>query len=169
MPKYRKDLTAERLRELLSYDPETGLFRWRVSRGRAKAGMSTGYVNNEGYSLIGIDQRLHKAHRLAWLYVHGVWPTDQLDHINNIRHDNRIANLREATNAENGQNRVKRVDNTTSKTGVCWYIKYNCWQARITVMGKRIHLGYFAKWEDAVDARTKAKSEHHKFNPADTN
>ena len=75
-----QDLIAERLRELLSYEPETGVFRWRVSRGPAVAGSVAGSLTTYGYIKIKVDGRFYRAHRLAWIYVHGVWPSKDLDH-----------------------------------------------------------------------------------------
>jgi hypothetical protein len=88
-------LTAERLRERLHYDAETGVFTRRVGSGHAHAGDMAGSVHSTGYVRIGIDGGKYTAHCLAWLYVHGVWPSDQIDHINRNRSDNRIANLRQ--------------------------------------------------------------------------
>jgi hypothetical protein len=94
-------LTVERLRELLTYDPETGELRWRVTRRRAAKGSLAGTLNRNGYRNIEVEQRCYKAHRLAWLYVTGEWPKETIDHINCKRDDNRWANLRQATTAEN--------------------------------------------------------------------
>jgi hypothetical protein len=99
-----KTITAERLRKLLAYDPETGVFRWKVQRGRVRAGSIGGTLIKSGCHMIAIDWRTYPAHRLAWLCVHGCWPVDQIDHVNGIRTDNRIANLREAIRNENNEN-----------------------------------------------------------------
>jgi hypothetical protein len=88
-------LTAERLRERLRYDAETGAFTRRVGSSNARAGDMAGSVHSTGYVRISIDGGKYTAHHLAWLYVHGVWPSDQIEHINGKRSDNRIANLRE--------------------------------------------------------------------------
>jgi hypothetical protein len=90
-----RSLTAERLREQLRYDAETGVFTRRVESGHACVGDVAGSVHSTGYVRIGIDGWKYTAHHLAWLYVHGVWPSDQIEHINRKRSDNRIANLRE--------------------------------------------------------------------------
>lgn len=93
-------LTAERLRELLSYDPETGWFTWRVTRssnGRADAGSRAGALRSDGYRHVTVDQHKYKEHRLAWLYMTGKWPEADLDHKNNTRDDNRFSNLRAAS------------------------------------------------------------------------
>jgi hypothetical protein len=166
-PKNRPELTAERLRELLSYDPDTGLFRWRISRRGSPAGEIAGCGNGDGYLRIKIDHSLCLAHRLAWLYVHGKWPVEQLDHISGVRADNRIANLREATNAQNHQNRAISQRNTSGHIGICWAKREKKWRARVTVNSLVVPLGYFAALEDAISARAKAKAELHQFQPFD--
>ena len=88
-------LTAERLRERLHYDAGTGVFTRRVGSGHARAGEMAGTVHSTGYVRISINGGTYTAHHLAWLYVHGVWPSDQIEHISRKRSDNRIANLRE--------------------------------------------------------------------------
>lgn len=117
-PKNHPELTAERLRELLSYDPETGIFRRVATRRQVKSGDIAGSDDGKGYWRIRVNGEKHRAHRLAWLYVNGAWPIDQLDHINGDKLDNRICNLREATNSENQQNRSLPKSNTSGRLGV---------------------------------------------------
>ena len=109
------DLTAEELRQLLSYDPETGELRWlvRVSLN-VRVGHIAGYVTREGRRHVAINRRMYKAHRLAWLHVHGEWPSGMLDHVNGNALDNRISNLREANRSENGMNRRTSKNNIAS-------------------------------------------------------
>ena len=107
--------------------------------------------------LIRLQSRLHKAHRLAWFYVYGSWPNDQIDHINRNKTDNRIANLREVTNKQNQQNASKRSDNTSGHPGVSWYKRDSKWQARIKHNQKDTHLGYFENLEEAIAARKAAE------------
>lgn len=148
------ELTAEHLRSILHYSPETGIFTWKVSTSsRIKSGDATGSQNGEGYLHIQLQRRRYKAHRLAWLYVYGEWPTDQIDHINRNRSDNRISNLREATNKQNGQNKSKRSDNTSGHPGVYWLKQSSKWRACIMHNYKLTHLGYFADREEAIAAR----------------
>ena len=110
----RQELTAEKLRELLHYDPDTGIFTRKVrTANRVQVGDAAGCQNGHGYLLIMVQSRLYRAHRLAWLHTHGVWPEDQLDHVNRIRTDNRIDNLRAVTNKQNGQNRSTQSNNTS--------------------------------------------------------
>ena len=120
MPKNYPELTAERLREVLSYDPKTGIFRWRKARGKLPAGAIAGVDTEKGYRRIGLDYANHYAHRLAWLYVHGQWPVEEIDHKNGVRSENWIKNLREATHAQNGQNITISQNNKSGAVGVVW-------------------------------------------------
>lgn len=161
-------ITQERLKELLDYDPGTGVFTWRIDRtGTAKAGSVAGSLDADGYPQIKVDNRLYKAHRLAWLYIYGELPPHQIDHINRVRTDNRICNLRTATNAENLQNQRKRRNNTSGVIGVSWRKGLSKWQARIMFNGRCIHLGYYKTIEEAAAARAAAKAKLHTFHPED--
>ena len=157
-------ITSERLKELVIYEPTTGIFTWRISRGGCvKQGATAGSLTN-GYVSIAIDAKRYKAHRLAWLYVFGVWPKDEIDHIDTNKSNNRIANLREATHSENMQN--QRSSPKTSATGLMgahFYKRTKKWQASITVGGNLKHLGYFNTANEAHDAYLKAKRELHEF------
>lgn len=159
-------LTQDRLKELLSYDHETGVFTWRVNRGRtAKAGDVAGRLHHLAYRGIKIDGVEYRAHRLAWLYAHGKWPTKQTDHRNGIRDDNRLDNLRECTNAENQQNRIVQRNSTSGFTGVSWSKKDKKWQAKIKKDRKNYWLGLFFTTEAADQAYREAKRRMHEFNP----
>ena len=159
-------LTAERLRELVDYDPETGVFTWRVGRGgTARAGTRAGHLRPDGYRDIEIDHMQYREHRLAWLYVHGRWPSDQLDHVNGAPADNRLTNLRECTHAENQQNRRRHTNNTSGHVGVSWYERDGTWKAEITIGGRSKHLGYFTTAEEAGAAYREAKKQLHPFQP----
>ena len=148
------ELTAEKLRELLHYEPETGIFTRKVSTSnRVKIGDAAGSLDGHGYLQIRVQSRPHKAHRLAWLYTYGVWPKEQIDHINRNRLDNRIANLREVSHKQNQQNRSKPSNNTSGHPGVVWNKQRSKWQARIRHNYKQIHLGYFSILEEAIAAR----------------
>ena len=148
-------LTAERARELLDYNPLTGVFRWRVTSVNRQIGDIAGSVNIEGYREIGADNRLFRANRLAWLYVRGEWPSGRLDHENRDRDDNRFANLREATAAQNAANRkALRAD---MPKGV--FKKKNRYVAGIKIAGKRKHLGSFKSPEEAHAAYCVAANE----------
>lgn len=155
-------ITQAELKALLCYDSETGVFTWRVNRPACVAGKVAGSRKGQ-YWRIGLMNGMHHAHRLAWLYVHGHWPASCLDHINGDPSDNRIANLREATYAENSQNRAKHRNNSSGHTGV---VKHrDGWQAQIMAAGKSKYLGRFQTSKEAQVAYLKAKSELHQFNP----
>lgn len=161
------DLTAEHVRNLLDYDPETGIFTWRVSTNSngAKAGQRAGCRKPHGYRYVGVSGAEYSEHRLVWLYVYGRWPTEQVDHRNGVRDDNRIANLRECTCAENRQNVGMKGDNTSGHQGVRWDADRERWFAYITVGGRMRNLGRFGELEEAIAARAKAKRELHLFQP----
>lgn len=166
MPKSNeRALTAELLRELLHYAPDTGVFTWKVRAAhRIQIGDVAGCPSGQ-YINIKVRGLLYKAHRLAWLYVHGVWPRQHLDHINGVGSDNRIANLREATQRENLQNVGKRATNTSGYPGVSWFKPAALWVAEITTNRKKTHLGYFKRAEDAAAAYRQAKRQQHTFAP----
>lgn len=154
----RPELTAEYLRSVLDYDPATGIFTRKVSTARrVKVGDVAGSQDGHGYLRIMVQLRGYQAHRLAWLYTYGEWPKDQIDHINRNRSDNRIANLRDVSHKQNGQNRSKSSHNTSGHPGVAWYKRDSKWQAKIAHNCKDIHLGYFATLEEAIAARKAAE------------
>lgn len=157
-------LSQERLKSLLHYDPETGVFTWRVSaRNSVKVGSVAGCLDTHGYVVIRIDRKSYKAHRLAWLYLHGNLPPKQLDHINRDRSDNRLCNLRLATSAENNQNRSLSTKNTSGHIGLCWKKQTQKWHAHICINRKITHLGYFTDLTEAIAARKAAEVKHHTF------
>lgn len=112
------NITRERLGELLSYDPETGVFTRLVHRGSERAGSMAGSPTPDGYLQITVDRRVYRVHRLAWFYMTGEWPKNQIDHIDLNRTNNRWSNLRDATNAQNNANKRIPVTNTTGFKGV---------------------------------------------------
>lgn len=160
-----KILTAERLRELLSYDPETGDLMWIIKNSfRIKVGDVAGYKDYRGCLLVRIDRRIYRAHRLAWLWTHGRWPTDEIDHIDGNPSNNRMCNLREATHALNMQNRRRATfDNKSGFLGVSWREDRKTWVARIQINGKKAHLGHFSTAEEAHNEYLRAKHKHHEF------
>jgi len=153
----RKDLTYDRLRELLTYNPKTGKFFRRTSRGRARAGAECGGTLSERYVRIGIDGKLYSAHRLAWLYVHGYLPENGLDHIDRDPSNNRIENLREVSPSCNKRNCGNPRTNTSGVKGVGWDKRLGKWFVHIMVDRRMFNLGRYSDFDDAVCARLAAE------------
>lgn len=156
----KTDVTLERLRELLDYDPETGIFTRRITRGNGAAGQPAGADCGRGYLKIAIDGRDYRAHRLAWFYHYGEWPPGEVDHKNTIKADNRIANLRLATPVENCRNRPLRSDNTSGYRGVSYSKAKSKWTAYIYIDGKKRQLGVHEAPEAAAAAYNAAATKH---------
>jgi hypothetical protein len=147
-------LTQERLKELLQYDPNTGVFTWlKPTSNRVKVG-SIATTNSRGYIIIGIDSVRYFAHRLAWLYMTGSMPKDVIDHIDGNPSNNRINNLREATQQQNLHNLRKSVKNTSGYKGVHFHKGTSKWRAVVTVDNKPKHLGLYLTPEEANIAYT---------------
>lgn len=154
------------LRSLFSYEPETGIVTRRRHAGTtARAGQVVGSLSGNGYLIVGIARRRLPLHRVIWALVHGSWPSDQIDHINGVKTDNRFCNLRAADRAQNSQNIAIRTDNTSGHIGVSFFRRRQMWQAYINVRGKRENLGYFDTAEAAASAYLVAKQRLHTFNP----
>ena len=157
------ELTQERLKELLHYDPEIGVFTWIGHRGSSIPGGIAGKAHN-GYLRFRIDKKTYAAHRLAWLYVTGANPRNQVDHINGIRNDNRFSNLRQATAAENKQNiRLALSTNTSGLLGAHFHKRRKKWTSSVMRDSVRVRLGYFSTPEEAHAAYLAAKRELHQF------
>ena len=152
-------ITAADIRKILSYDAATGHFTWRLPRPKICVGTRAGGRHHRGYRHIEIDGRGYAEHRLAWLYVTGSWPKDQLDHINRERDDNRFENLREASNAQNRAN--SKQANRTGFKGVSYMprLREKPYGAQITVDRKARWLGSYATAEEAHQAYLKAAKE----------
>jgi len=137
-------LSRDYLRRVLRYDMDTGEFVWLLALSRnVEAGSKAGCLRQDGYRVICVGRRRYPEHRLAWLYVHGEWPPDDIDHINGDRADNRLANLRLATRTMNNGNSKRRTDNTSGHKGVYWNAQRGKWQAKIRRKGVEKHLGLF--------------------------
>lgn len=168
-----KEITQELLRELLDYSPETGVFIWRHRDRRwfkndhqfcrwntlysGRVAGSKRKNHRVTYRCIAIFDYQYFAHRLAWVYVYGKWPENQIDHINGNGLDNSMKNLRDVTSGENSRNARLRADNTTGVAGVSWHKRLNKYQAKININGERVHIGTFDSFEDAVEARCSAQ------------
>ncbi|MEJ7685645.1 MAG: HNH endonuclease [Variovorax sp.] len=153
----RAALTASRLRELLDYDPVTGVFRHR----RQYVGQVAGSMSTRGYLRIYVDQKDYYAHRLAWLFMTGEWPVGQIDHVDGEKRKNSFANLREATPAQNQQNIWRpSIRNATGYRGVSLH-ESGSFVAQISTNGRRRYLGIFATVEAASEAYMEAKRQEH--------
>ena len=154
-------LTVSRVREVLHYDPKTGVFTWQKQTGpRATIGAPAGTINVRGYFEISVDGKKYASHRLAWLYSQGTWPQGEIDHINGLRTDNRLLNLRDVSRPENMQNRVKA--NRTNSNGLLGVsVHGKKWRARIQAGQKVIRLGTYDTAEAAQQAYLQAKRQFH--------
>jgi hypothetical protein len=158
----RDALTAERLREQLDYDPETGVFVWKVANSmRVKVGQHAGHIAESGYRLIHCFGRIWRAHHLAWLHVYGKLPDKEVDHRDGNRANNAILNLRLATRTQNSWNCGLQRNNTTGLKGIYLARKVGLYRARIKVEGKTIDLGYHGTKEEAHAAYCAAALKYH--------
>ena len=170
--------TPETLRKLLRYEPDTGKLFWlerttdmfddgirsAEQRCRMANSRNTGKealtASCHGYRMGRVNYARVSAHRVIWAMVNGEWPVDQIDHINGVRDDNRIENLREVSTQENLRNQKVRSTNTSGKTGVYRRGKTSAWYAQIVVSGKCIHIGTFSDKNLAIEARKDADSDY---------
>ena len=157
-------ITQEQLKKELSYDPETGQFIWIRRRQGRQFGYFLGALQPHGYRKICLDGKKYYAHRLAWLYVYGVFPESELDHVNGDKSDNTINNLREATSCANKCNSSLRSDNTSGFKGVTWNQDCQKWLAQIHQAGKSYFIGVFVdKLEAARAYDTEARKRFGAF------
>lgn len=160
-------LTVERLRELVHFDPETGIFTRRVRTAqRHQVGDRADFLitrgPNAGYYRVSIDSQRFMAHRVAWLHVHGRWPDHDIDHIDGNRGNNQLSNLRDVRNVVNRENmRGPRADNSCGYLGVVFHAQSNRWRARIQSHGRTSHLGMFDTPQQAHEAYVLAKRRIH--------
>lgn len=155
----KTDLTAQRLREILHYDPETGVFTWRIKRGGKMPGAVAG-CKAVGKVIISIDDTLWRAHRLAWLYMTGNLPTNNIDHIDGNPHNNIFSNLRDVTQLVNAQN-IRRPSKNNS-IGVLGVLKHGpSWRASLLANGVLHRVGGFKTKEEAAVAYLELKRKFH--------
>ena len=155
-------ITQQELQERFDYKDGNLIYKIKVAQ-RVKIGDIAGRLNSRGYIHIGINNKYYQAHRLVWVYHNADIPFGlEIDHINGVKNDNRISNLRLATRSENACNTVKRKDNTSGYKGVSFYKYSNKWEARIIINGKQIYLGNFDTAELASEAYKSAADKHHK-------
>lgn len=154
-------LSAERARELFSYDPVTGGLRWKIYKGpRAVAGTPAGHLTPKGYLRVKVDGDYKYVHRLVWLISSGAWPKEVIDHVDGNKANNRVENLRDVTESTNQENR--RTHNSNSATGLMGaYAEGDGYTSRIRVKGRQLNLGAFGTPEEAHQAYLTAKRELH--------
>lgn len=157
-------ITAQELQQIVEYFPESGIFLWKITKGNyVKTGKEFGSWDLYGYKTVRINKKSYKLHRLAWLYVYGKMPANDIDHINGIRHDNRISNLRDVTRQTNLENQtiLKRKKKHTTLIGAYFDVRKNTYYSRISIKNKNIHLGTFKTEQQAHDAYVAAKRKFH--------
>ena len=158
-----KKLTQKRLKEVLHYDPITGIFINRINRSNVKVGSIAGYVQPDDYRYIRIDCKGYKASRLAWLYMEGYFPEHEVDHRDRIKHNDRWKNLRHLTHSCNVKNASIKSNNKSGVTGVHWNKHNQKWTTYISITGKSKYLGSFIDFIDAVKARYQAEVKYGWF------
>lgn len=158
---WKLPVNIARLNDLLTYNQSTGVFTWKLPRRCIRAGSAAGTINHYGYVVIKIDGLTYKAHRLAWMWATGRFSDLEIDHINRIRSDNRLSNLREATSSQNKHNASMRTDNTSGLKGVSYSADRRKFVAQISVNGKNQNLGRFSTDQEAAAAYRNAALRLH--------
>jgi hypothetical protein len=157
----RDSLTQERLKYLIEYNPETGIFVWRQKRSPKTLPGDIAGSRSNGYVVIIVDGYKYPAHRLAWLYMTGSWPAIWIDHKDTVRHNNKWDNLREATPAQNRHNSVVSTRNKSGVKGVSFCARNQFWIAQCCKDGKNIRIGSYKKLEDAAAAHAAFAKQYH--------
>lgn len=155
-------ITQEELKKALNYDPSTGIFTRKIKSSNQKPGVIVGAKNKGGYLFAMINGERYSLHRLAWLYFYGRMPHGDIDHINGVRDDNRIDNLRECSRSKNCMNKKINSNNVSGVKGVGWHAQRGKWRARIMTGYKSVFLGWFDSVEDAEKAIVEARNKMHK-------
>lgn len=154
-------ITQEKLKSIFFYNSETGIFTRKVKRGKWPAGEVCGTINGGGYVYISINGVKYQAHRLAWLYMYGQFPSLGLDHINCLKTDNRICNLRESNQSMNSLNVPVKKNSSTGLKGAFYIKSKRMFGSKARVNGKSFNLGYFRTKELAHDAYVNFANKHH--------
>lgn len=157
----KKQIDQFALKELLDYDQETGTFTWKQNRGRVSKGDVAGTLDFHGYTTITINSHKYKAHRLAWMFVKGNFPSCKIDHKNGDPTDNRWENLRIATNEQNSQNTKIRKDNSLGIKGVSWNGGQKPWRVIVSKDGLRVIDDQFESVELAELVAQEARNLYH--------
>ncbi len=155
------EVTYENTSRILAYSPTTGIITRKINWFKGKAGEEVGTNDYYGYKAISVYGQRLRAHRIAWLLHYREWPKNQIDHINGIRGDNRIINLRDVSNQENHRNERLAKNNSSGIIGVCWSEADSRWIASIGVNYKQIRLGQFKSKGDAVKVRLEAETKYN--------
>jgi hypothetical protein len=154
-------ITQKELKEILNYNSESGIFTWKniVKPARKKVGDVAGGLCL-GYVVIGINGKIYRAHRLAWLYIYGKWPNDQIDHVNGIKNDNRLCNLRECNQSKNNYNRKMQKNNTSGIKGVCKH--KDKWMVQFKINKNVMYFGTYDDIEFAELVANEVRAKYHK-------
>ena len=154
-------LTRKRLKLLLSYSEQVGVFEWRPGRRKVNGGDMAGFVTEGGYLHLCVDGERYQAHRLVWLYMTGEWPEQEIDHIDGDKLNNVFSNLRLCTRAQNSWNSKRPISNRSGVKGVSWDKRSGRWVAHVKCNGKQHFLGGFSSIEQAAAVVTAKRAELH--------
>lgn len=161
IPRRATPIDAKYIRALFDYDPEKGALIWRYKRRSKREGKPAGSTNKRGYVFVIIDARYYYAHRLIWVWHHGDTLL-QIDHINGVKDDNRIENLRLATNSQNNMNLgAKRSNKSSGVKNVTWHAQANKWFVQVAKDGVVVYRGWFTELADAEEAAKEARRKYH--------
>ena len=169
------EIEPHTLRELLEYDPETGVLTWRerprkyfksdqswkMWNGRHSGKVALTHINPDGYKVGAVFSKVLRLHRVVWAIHYGSWPKQTIDHISGDKTDNRIANLRDVTHHENCKNRPIRSDNISGAVGVSWHAARKAWVVNIAVNKRQKYIGLYDEKADAIAARASAEIKYN--------